>query len=60
MFCWLHVKIRETRPTGHKLTCGTNITNLFQDLQDLILIFFYYNLITYAEDLTTEQIGPWL
>ena len=31
MFCWLHVKIRETRPMGHKLTCGKNLTNLFQD-----------------------------
>ena len=31
MFCWLHVKIRETRPMGHKLTCNTNLTNLFQD-----------------------------
>ena len=31
MFCWLHVKIRETRPMGHKLTCCKNLTNLFQD-----------------------------
>ena len=34
MFCWLHVKIRETRPMGHKLTCGTNLTNLFQTFTD--------------------------
>ena len=32
MFCWLQVlKVRETRPMGHKLTCGTNLTNMFQD-----------------------------
>ena len=32
-FCWLHVKIRETRPMGHKLTCGTNLAN-FQDFAE--------------------------
>ena len=32
--CWLHVKIRETRPMGHKLTCGTNLTNLFHDFTE--------------------------
>ena len=62
MLCWLHVKIRETRPMGHKLTCGTNLTNkpYTNFYRTLILICFYYNLITYTGDLTTEQTGPWL
>ena len=47
MFCWLQVTVRETRPMGHKLTCGTNLTNMFQDL---ILICFLLYLVTYAGD----------
>ena len=32
MFCWLQVlKVRETRAMGYKLTCGTNLTYMFQD-----------------------------
>ena len=50
-----HVKIRETRHMGHKLTCGTNLTNLFQDVQNLILIYFFYNLVTYSGDLTLNK-----
>ena len=30
----LHVKVRETRPMGHKLIC-TNLTNMFQDFTGL-------------------------
>ena len=40
MFCWLHEKIRETRPMGHKLTCGTNLTNLFQDFTEFNAYLF--------------------
>ena len=63
MFCWLQVlKVRETRPMGHKLTCGTNLTSMFQDFTGFnpYLIIFSYNLVTYAGHLTTEQTGPWL
>ena len=33
MFYWLQVKVSETTPMGHKLTCGTNLTNMFQDFK---------------------------
>ena len=29
IFCWLQVKVSKPRPIGHKLTCGTNRTNMF-------------------------------
>ena len=48
MFCWLHVKIRETRPMGHKLTCGTNLTNLFQDLKDFNPNLFFIFIIIWS------------
>ena len=44
---------------GHKLTCGRNLTNMFQDFTGFNPnLFFPYNLVTYAGDLTTEQTGP--
>ena len=59
MFCWLQVKVRETRPMDHKLTCGTNLTKMLKDFTGFNPNLFLLG-CTYAGDLATEQIGPWL
>ena len=57
---WLHVKVRETRPMGRKLTCGTKLTNLSQDLQDFnpYLFFIIINWSLMQGTSLLEQIGP--
>ena len=49
MFSWLHVKIRETRPMGHKRTCGikpkcqsSSKTTTERNLRDDIILAVKY------------------